>query len=235
MMPKLAADWAPLALVPIQPSRYSVNCWSSSSKALVLELSLNREIEGVQILRGVAAMSVVVFHLAWQLQRIGSSDGGLSTLASGVDLFFVISGYIMVHSTAGGTNLSAREFIERRLIRIAPLYWFATAAAVVFLLLAPQFVRQTVLSSPHVIASFLFFPALHPSAPTEYAPLVYGGLDSELRNVLLRIICCGDSPWHAIPYTRDSDHRRADPDLICHRIYLSSDWSFRFLRKSDNA
>jgi exopolysaccharide production protein ExoZ len=135
----------------------------------------SREIHGIQYLRGVAAVSVVVFHLAWQLQRMAPSNIRLSTLASGVDLFFVISGFIMVYSTAGGTRVSAREFFERRLIRIAPLYWLATAGAVVVLLVVPQFVRQSTLSFAHVLASFAFFPTLHPSASGVYAPLVYVG------------------------------------------------------------
>jgi exopolysaccharide production protein ExoZ len=110
-----------------------------------------------------------------QLYWMAASSVTFSTLAAGVDLFFVISGFIMVYSTGGGTTVSAFEFLERRLIRIVPLYWLATGLAVVVLLLAPQLARQTVLTFPHVLASIAFFPALHPSAPTIYAPLVYVG------------------------------------------------------------
>lgn len=120
-------------------------------------------------------MSVVVYHLSMQLYWMAASSVTFSTLAAGVDLFFVISGFIMVYSTGGGTTVSAFEFLERRLIRIVPLYWLATGLAVVVLLLAPQLARQTVLTFPHVLASIAFFPALHPSAPTIYAPLVYVG------------------------------------------------------------
>ena len=120
-------------------------------------------------------MSVVVYHLSMQLYWMAASNVTLSTLAAGVDLFFVISGFIMVYATGGGTTVSAFEFLKRRFIRIVPLYWLATGFAVVVLLLAPQLARQTILAFPHVLASFAFLPALHPSAPTIYAPLVYVG------------------------------------------------------------
>jgi exopolysaccharide production protein ExoZ len=142
---------------------------------LVLNLRVRQEIKGIQYLRGIAAMSVVIYHLSMQLHWMGASNVTLSTLAAGVDLFFVISGFIMVYSTGGGAIVSPFEFLERRLIRIVPLYWLATALAVVVLLPAPQLARQTILAFPHVLASFAFLPALHPSAPTIYAPLVYVG------------------------------------------------------------
>src|SRR5258708_6315545 len=104
-------------------------------------------------------MSVVFYHLSMQLRWMGASNVTLSTLAAGVDLFFIISGFIMVYSTDGGTNVSPFKFLERRLIRIVPLYWIATAFAVVVLLSAPHLARQTVLALPHILASFAFLPA----------------------------------------------------------------------------
>ena len=141
----------------------------------MLNLRVRQEIKGIQYLRGIAAISVVIYHLSMQLNWMGASNITFSTLAAGVDLFFVISGFIMVDSTGGGTIVSPLEFLQRRLIKIVPLYWLATALAVVVLLPAPQLARQTILTFPHALASFAFLPALHPSAPTIYAPLVYVG------------------------------------------------------------
>lgn len=138
-------------------------------------MQVDQEVKGVQYLRGIAAMSVVLYHLSMQLHWIEASNFTLDTLAAGVDIFFVISGFIMVYATGGGTTISASEFLKRRLFRIVPLYWLATAFAVVILLLAPQFARQTILAFPHVLLSLAFLPALHPSAPTIYAPLIYVG------------------------------------------------------------
>lgn len=56
----------------------------------------------------------------------------------GVALFFVLSGFIMVHTTegrAGGLG-AAGEFAMRRLVRIAPMYWLATLVAAILLISA---------------------------------------------------------------------------------------------------
>ena len=77
-------------------------------------------LSSIQVLRGIAAVMVVMFHgLGFQ---IGSS---------GVDIFFVISGFIMFHTNrnAFGLTGAAILFFKRRLLRIAPLYWLCTAFA----------------------------------------------------------------------------------------------------------
>jgi peptidoglycan/LPS O-acetylase OafA/YrhL len=92
----------------------------------------------LQALRAIAAISVAICHFD-QIELILEGHGDdplpLHRLASGVDLFFVISGFIMVHSSdrffaaPGGS----REFLARRIARIAPLYWLTTPVAVVVL------------------------------------------------------------------------------------------------------
>ncbi|MCD2517738.1 acyltransferase [Massilia sp. G4R7] len=87
----------------------------------------------IQALRGVAVLFVVLTHaryyfldtptwpLAEQLLRPG---------AMGVDLFFVISGFIMVYTTrhVAGTPRDAFDFLVRRFARIWPLYAVITLA-----------------------------------------------------------------------------------------------------------
>lgn len=91
--------------------------------------SLNKAdaIIGIQYLRGVAALMVVFFH-----SRSYFTDPAVWTGvgARGVDLFFVISGFIMAYSTRhiGQNSSIAREsllFFVKRIIRIVPLYWIA--------------------------------------------------------------------------------------------------------------
>lgn len=91
-------------------------------------------IGNIQILRGVAALAVVLFHLptfGGRLDLPGAPDAFLRNLlasgAAGVDLFFVISGFIMAHVYArrpDGPGL----FLLRRGLRIVPLYWMVTLA-----------------------------------------------------------------------------------------------------------
>lgn len=87
------------------------------------------KIESIQILRGLAALSVVLFHYRYYLVPDGSSVAVPNILfgwgAIGVDLFFVISGFIMVYITNGKTGgmRASLEFIVNRLIRILPTYY----------------------------------------------------------------------------------------------------------------
>ncbi len=109
-----------------------------------------REILSIQYLRGFAAIAVVLFHeIQWiQVFRLGSH---------GVDVFFVISGFIMFALTHGRA-ITPKRFILDRLARIGPPYWLATA--IVFLL-AVFHVRFFGVSTNIVllVKSLLFIPA----------------------------------------------------------------------------
>lgn len=74
----------------------------------------------IQILRGIAAVMVVAFHVL-----------GFQIGSCGVDIFFVISGFIMFHTNRRGFGLAGAPFLffKRRILRIAPLYWLCTAIA----------------------------------------------------------------------------------------------------------
>ena len=74
-------------------------------------------------------------------------------------MFFVISGFVMVHASEPlfGRADGPRLFWLRRLIRIAPLYWAVTSLYLVLTLLLPD--MATSHYSPGLIAaSYLFFP-----------------------------------------------------------------------------
>jgi peptidoglycan/LPS O-acetylase OafA/YrhL len=116
---------------------------------------------GVQLLRGLAAVMVVVFHAGLMVRdRIPEIGERLVAMAgaAGVDLFFPISGFVMLISAR---RLAARRdgwrvFAERRLIRIVPLYWLATTAKIALVLAVPAAARHTDLSWWHSAASYLF-------------------------------------------------------------------------------
>jgi exopolysaccharide production protein ExoZ len=90
---------------------------------------------GVQALRGFAAAIVVVFHgtLSWWRivggMTVKEIPGSWWTGAAGVDIFFVISGFVMAVSTFGKENQphASRRFLERRAVRLLPMYWIMTA------------------------------------------------------------------------------------------------------------
>lgn len=89
-------------------------------------------LSNLQAARALAAIGVVIFHFG----LMPATSLAFTIGASGVDLFFVLSGFIIAHSSAR----SARHFLIRRLIRVIPAYWIATliAALVTLQSLAPS-------------------------------------------------------------------------------------------------
>ena len=119
------------------------------------------QIVSVQILRALAALVVAVGHaqgfILAPLEKLGEKTQHWTLLpwGAGVDLFFVISGFIMVYSSEElfGAPAAAKTFAWRRLARIAPLYWAATLVIVV-----KSLAQHRPLDPAGVLASFLFFP-----------------------------------------------------------------------------
>ncbi|HWK65864.1 MAG TPA: acyltransferase [Rhizobiaceae bacterium] len=109
---------------------------------------------GIQYLRAVAALAVVIFHAA--------ERSGLHFIvgAAGVDVFFVISGFVMWTATST-RPVSTAAFYRDRLLRIAPLYWVVTSIMAIGAL-AGLFPRIR-LTAEHVAASLAFVPHRSPS------------------------------------------------------------------------
>jgi exopolysaccharide production protein ExoZ len=92
-------------------------------------------IGGLQMLRGVAATLVVLFHLQAASVLEGHDPGLFGWFAeggAGVDVFFVLSGFVIFHSVEGREALGAGWFLRQRFWRIVPPYW----AVLAFTLLA---------------------------------------------------------------------------------------------------
>ena len=123
-------------------------------------------LQHVQALRFVAAAMVLTSHLQHEVPSIaGLARSGWEPwrpvfFAGGVDIFFVISGFIMytIASADFGRPGGAREFLVRRLLRIVPPYWLFTTAMVVAALAFSSHVAHAQLSPLHVLASYFFVP-----------------------------------------------------------------------------
>lgn len=112
-------------------------------------------IRSVQYLRAVAAFAVLIFHACEPVGRsfvVGSA---------GVDVFFVISGFILWH-IAAQRQPRPGAFLLGRIIRIVPAYWAVTLAMVAAsLMVANSFPRLS--PEPwHVLLSLLFVPHADP-------------------------------------------------------------------------
>jgi peptidoglycan/LPS O-acetylase OafA/YrhL len=77
-----------------------------------------------------------------------------STGAFGVDIFFIISGFIIAYVVSKDTE----NFLVKRIIRVVPLYVIATIVMTVTVMLFPQFIRSTTISLSGFIKSVLFIP-----------------------------------------------------------------------------
>lgn len=117
---------------------------------------------GVQSLRGLGALLVVAFHVMIMAHDKLDPNAGMFTAgAAGIDLFFVISGFIMVIATrdSWGKKGTATPFLLRRLIRIVPLYWMFTTLKLLMILAIPVTAHTVPVDLWHMIASYLFIPA----------------------------------------------------------------------------
>ncbi len=86
---------------------------------------------------------------------------------AGVDLFFVISGFVMVYSSERlfGDRASLRTFLTRRAIRIVPLYWTMTSVMLGWVMVRGFAASDA--SPIHALASYFFIPYPRPSGPID--------------------------------------------------------------------
>ena len=130
-------------------------------------------VDNIQALRGLAVLLVLFFHLHELEAHYVAGPRLLPDFTAigrcGVDLFFAISGAVMVISTRGrfGLKRGAWGFILRRALRIYPLYWLFSALTLsVFLL--PAAAVGPGWADVDLWASFLLWPQ-------ERAPLLLVG------------------------------------------------------------
>jgi peptidoglycan/LPS O-acetylase OafA/YrhL len=106
-------------------------------------------IKSIQILRAIAALSVVYVHCTtagdYKFPSVGSF---------GVDIFFIISGFIIAYMV----SINTEDFFIKRIIRVWPLYILATVAMTLTVVLFPDLVRSTTVSLSGFVKSVLFIP-----------------------------------------------------------------------------
>jgi len=110
----------------------------------------------IQYLRAFAALAVALFHACqW-------SDVDFDIGAGGVDVFFVISGFLMWAITQDPA-VTPLGFLRRRIVRVAPLYWAVTLALAGLAAASPGLIREVKLEPDHLLLSLLFVPHLDPT------------------------------------------------------------------------
>lgn len=125
-------------------------------------------VSNLHALRGIAAMMVVFHHTGIDVNDGAHWLGGVG--AKGVDLFFVISGFIMVFTTMK-THMTVASFINNRVVRIVPLYWLFTFLVFGLAAQAPALFKATRPDLSELTMSLLFIPFVkangltHPMLP----------------------------------------------------------------------
>lgn len=114
-------------------------------------------IYSIQYMRAIAACMVVMHHIAWKGMQYSNNPLHWYTVGeAGVDLFFIISGYIMSH-TINNKNITMVQFLLARVSRIIPLYWLLTSFALVVYVLMPSHVNSSG-GDTKILESYLLLP-----------------------------------------------------------------------------
>lgn len=138
-----------------------------------MKVKRKEDILAIQALRGIAAVLVVIGHAFTETVQaredlvIPKFDFGI-----GVDIFFLISGFVMALSASRlATETSpAKEFILRRIIRIVPLYWLYSAGMLLAIAALPGALNNSTTDVFSIVSSFLFIP--HQNASGSFHPVL---------------------------------------------------------------
>ncbi len=110
-------------------------------------------IVSIQILRAVAALSVVYTHCA---DKVVCSEFP-TTGRFGVDIFFIISGFVIAYVVSRGED-GAGKFLIKRVIRIEPMYVLLTMVMTLTAVIFPGVMDNNEVSVSGFIKSILFIP-----------------------------------------------------------------------------
>lgn len=129
-------------------------------------------LETVQAIRAIAALLVATTHgMGESLKAVTPPGHSLLSVCVdrgqfGVDLFFVVSGFILAHISYAQLSKPAyaKHFIIRRIARVVPVYWFYLTMMIGITLALPHVMHtKDDLTVPYVLASYGFFPFPRPS------------------------------------------------------------------------
>lgn len=127
-------------------------------------LTSKKTLGSIQLLRGIASILVVLLHITINCrENTGQiflfnifSFGG-----SGVDIFFVLSGFIITYSNLRylAQPSSVGKFLKRRFIRIFPIYWIIITGFLILQLVLPAFYKSPFDTSlANMLQTYLLLP-----------------------------------------------------------------------------
>jgi exopolysaccharide production protein ExoZ len=147
----------------------------------------------IQILRAVAAYLVVFVHLKPLLPETSITSALHEIGYCGVDLFFVISGFIMVYTTSR-RKVSGREFLLNRMQRIAPLYYLTTYLVFAIAIFFPFLLHSSSSDLYALLKSLVFMP--FEKSPGRIYPLYFLGWTLNYEMFFYVIFALTLSMWY---------------------------------------
>ncbi|MEP6674223.1 MAG: acyltransferase [Ferruginibacter sp.] len=127
-------------------------------------MSKQKNLQLIQLLRGVASVLVVLLHLTVNFSENLKQNFLANIFAfggSGVDIFFVLSGFIITyaHLQHIGKATATGLFVKRRFIRIYPIYWIVITVFLAVQLLLPSFYKTHYsINAGNLISTYLLLP-----------------------------------------------------------------------------
>src|ERR1700694_3968593 len=110
-----------------------------------------KQVWSLQYIRAVAALAVVMFHI------LEGTSHKWPIGAKGVDVFFVLSGFLMFSITAR-RPVSTKQLLFDRVTRMAPTYWLATAITFLCACISIRLLQHSSADVKLLISSILFLP-----------------------------------------------------------------------------
>jgi peptidoglycan/LPS O-acetylase OafA/YrhL len=142
---------------------------------------------GLDALRGIAAIAVVIFHYSGGDVPVPVEFPGREFLSHGVELFFCLSGFVIAFSLSNSGGI--RQFAIRRFYRLYPMFWACCVTTWVWVSIFGLEGRETglrdLVGSMTMIPTLLNITLLRGHEPIKAVDGVYWSLTCELLFYIL--------------------------------------------------
>lgn len=128
-----------------------------------MENKRKTQLDSIQVMRGIGAILIVLFHCTQLYQtkfHINYLHGLFGFGYIGVDLFFVISGFILfyIHEKQIGKKEGVIKYLVNRILRIYPLYWIILLIVIALMFIVPSAGDSNKYNIVFVLSNFLLIP-----------------------------------------------------------------------------
>jgi peptidoglycan/LPS O-acetylase OafA/YrhL len=123
-----------------------------------------KSLQLIQVLRGIASLLVVLLHTTGNYEdNLGREflGGFFGFGGSGVDIFFVLSGFIITYTSSRHLSDSSKffPFVRRRFVRIYPVYWIIISGFLLMQIILPSFYKTHYdFTASNLLSTYLLLP-----------------------------------------------------------------------------